>query len=74
MRQTLTTFGGELVHEISDPAVIAMFRLAIAEAVYAPEIAQALSDIGASRDALREMMQRAISAGLATGEPDEMAR
>ena len=63
------------MHEISDPAVIAMFRLAIAEAVYGLEIARALSDIGigASRDALREMMQRAISAGLATGEPDEMA-
>ena len=75
LRQTLVAFGGNLMREISEPAVLAMFRLAIAEALRAPEIAQALSDIGiaASRDALRGIMRGACSAGLAGGEPDEMA-
>ena len=46
LRQTLVAFGGNLLREISEPAVLAMFRLAIAEALRSPEIAQALSDIG----------------------------
>jgi AcrR family transcriptional regulator len=75
LRQTLAVFGAQLLREVSDPAVVAMFRLAIAEAVRAPDIAQALNDIGiaASRDALREIMRRARSAGLIGGEPVEMA-
>jgi hypothetical protein len=55
--------------------VIAVFRLAIAEAVRAPEVAQALNSLGVepSRAALRELMNRARSAGLLSGEPAEMA-
>jgi hypothetical protein len=33
LAQVLTTFGARLVREVSDPAVVAVFRLAIAEAV-----------------------------------------
>jgi len=75
LRQTLAAFGARLLREVSDPAVVAMFRLAIAEAARTPDIAQALNDIAmaTSRGALREIMRRACSAGLASGEPAEMA-
>jgi transcriptional repressor AefR-like protein len=75
LARVLTTFGTKLLHEISDPAVIAVFRLAIAEAVRAPEVAHALNTLGIepSRAALRQVMDRARSAGLLGGEPTEMA-
>src|SRR5215472_18303683 len=43
---TLTGFATNLVREVTDPAVIAAFRLAIAEATRSPEIAQALDVTG----------------------------
>ncbi|HTC99655.1 MAG TPA: TetR/AcrR family transcriptional regulator [Bradyrhizobium sp.] len=75
LRTTLAAFGARLVGEVSEPAVVAMFRLAIAEASRTPDIAQSLNDIAiaASRDSLREIMRRAESAGLLGGEPAEMA-
>jgi AcrR family transcriptional regulator len=75
LAQALTTFGANLLKEISDPTVIAMFRLAIAEAVRAPDVANALNDIGvaASRTALRDLISRACAAGLLGGEPAQMA-
>jgi AcrR family transcriptional regulator len=75
LRKTVTAFGARLVREVSEPAVVSMFRLAIAEATRTPDIAQSLNDIAiaASRDALREIMRRARSAGLLSGEPAEMA-
>jgi AcrR family transcriptional regulator len=75
LRKTLAGFGARLVREVSEPAVVAMFRLAIAEAVRTPDIAQSLNDIAiaASRDALQGIMRRARSAGLLSGEPAEMA-
>jgi AcrR family transcriptional regulator len=53
----------------------AVFRLAIAEAVRAPEVAEALNSLGieTSRAALRELMTRARSAGLVSGDPSGMA-
>ncbi|WP_024517914.1 TetR/AcrR family transcriptional regulator [Bradyrhizobium sp. Tv2a-2] len=71
----LTAFGSNLLREISDPTVIAVFRLAITEAVRAPDVARALSDIGiaASRTALRELMTHARATALLDGEPIEMA-
>jgi AcrR family transcriptional regulator len=73
--QTLTSLGARLLGEISDPTVIGVFRLAIAEAVRAPEVARALDSIGreTSRAALRGIMDQARSAGLLDGEPSEMA-
>jgi AcrR family transcriptional regulator len=73
--QVLVSFGAKLVREVSDPTVIAVFRLAIAEAVQAPEVARALNSIGreASRAALREIMARAQASRLLTGRPAELA-
>jgi hypothetical protein len=75
LEQVLTSFGTHLLREISDPTVIAVFRLAIDEAVLAPEVARALNSIGreASRAALRKIMAEAQSAGLLTGRPAELA-
>src|SRR3954464_5314974 len=46
LAQVLTSFGTKLVREISNPTVIAVFRLAIAESVQAPELAATLNSIG----------------------------
>ena len=75
LARTLTAFGSNLLREISDPTVVAVFRLAIAEAIRSPEVAGALNDAGiaASRTALRELMVSARTAGLLDGEPAEMA-
>jgi AcrR family transcriptional regulator len=76
LEQVLATFGTKLVWEISDPTVIAVFRLAIAEVVHAPEVARALDSIGreASRAALRKVMTQAQAARLLTGRPVELAQ
>jgi len=75
LARVLASFGGQLVREITDPTVIAVFRLAIAEAIHAPEMAQALDSIGreASRAALRQIMAGAQASGLLTGRPAELA-
>ncbi len=75
LEQVLVSFGTKLVREVSDPTVIAVFRLAIAEAVQAPEVARALNSIGreASRAALLKIMARAQESGLLTGGPRELA-
>jgi len=76
LAQVLASFGTKLVREISDPAVIAVFRLAIAEAVQAPEVARSLDSIGreTSRAALRKIMAQAQESGLLTGRPAELAQ
>jgi len=75
LEQVLASFGAKLVREISDPAVIAVFRLAIAEVVQAPEVARALNSIGreASRAALRKIMAQAQASGLFKGRPAKLA-
>ena len=75
LEQVLAAFGTKLVREISDPTVIAVFRLAIAEVVQAPEVARTLNSIGreASRAALRRIMALAQASGLLTGRPAELA-
>src|SRR5579863_496571 len=40
LERVLASFGTKLVREVTDPTVIAVFRLAIAEAVQAPEVAR----------------------------------
>jgi AcrR family transcriptional regulator len=76
LAQVLASFGTKLVREISDPTVIAVFRLAIAEAVQSPEVARALNSIGreASRAALRKIMAQAQESRLLTGRPAELAQ
>src|SRR5262249_43447551 len=73
--RVLASFGTQLVREISDPTVSAVFRLAIAEAVNAPEVARALDSFGreTGRGALRQIMARAQAAGLLTGGPAGLA-
>lgn len=75
LEHVLVSFGTQLLREVTDPTVITVFRLAIAEAVRAPEVAQALDSIGreASRAALRQIMTQAQVAGLLDGRPAELA-
>jgi AcrR family transcriptional regulator len=75
LEQVLASFGAKLVREVSDPTVIAVFRLAIGEAVQAPEVARALNSIGreASRAALRKIMAGAQTSRLLAGRPAELA-
>ena len=76
LAQVLATFGTRLVHEASDPTVIAVFRLAISEVIQAPEVARALDSIARerSRAALRKIMAQAQASGLLTGRPAELAK
>lgn len=71
----LAAFGQRILREVSDPAVVGVFRLAIAEAERAPEIAQALDSIGraAARKALTAVLETAQARGLLDGDPAEMA-
>ena len=75
LARVLTSLGTQLVREITDPTVVAVFRLAIAEAVHAPEVAQALDSIGreTSRAAVRQIMAQAQVAGQLNGRPAELA-
>jgi AcrR family transcriptional regulator len=75
LAQVLTVFGAQLVREVTDPTVVAVFRLAIAEAGRAPEVAHTLDSLGreTSRAALRQIMTQAREAGLIDGRPPELA-
>lgn len=75
LARVLVSFGTQLLREVTDPAVIAVFRLAIADAIRAPEVARALDSTGreASRAALREIMGKAQEFGLLDGQPAELA-
>lgn len=75
LSQILTAFGTRILREITDPAVVAVFRLAIAEAVHSPEVAQTLDSLGRAtiRAALRQIMARALSSGLLEGRPADLA-
>ncbi|SRR5579872_4109695 len=75
LEHVLASFGTKLVREVSDPTVIGIFRLAIAEAVHAPEVARALNSIGREtrRSALCKIMARAEASGLLRGRPAELA-
>jgi hypothetical protein len=74
LAQVLTAFGIQTVREVSDPDVVAVFRLAIAEAVHAPEVARTLDSVGreASRAALRHIMSESRAAGLIAGRPADL--
>jgi AcrR family transcriptional regulator len=74
LARVLTAFGTRLLHEVSDPAVIAVFRLAIAEAARAPEVARTLDSVAreAVRNALLQILTGAGSSGIINGQPAEM--
>jgi AcrR family transcriptional regulator len=71
---TLTTFGATVLREVSHPTVMAMFRLAIAEADHSPEVAETLNDSRAiNRGALADMLAEAQKLGiLGDGDPQQM--
>jgi hypothetical protein len=76
LEASLVKFGSVLMQEVTDPDVISVYRLSIAEAERSPEVAQALDSYGrqASCNALREILQGARSAGLLIrADPDRMA-
>lgn len=76
LASTLTAFATNWVREVSHPAVIATFRLAIAEAARSPEIAEALDSAGrdAIRGVLAQLFSTAQSAGLiGAGAPTQQA-
>ena len=75
LAQVLVSYGTQLLREVTEPTVITVFRLAIADAVRAPEVARALDSIGreASRTALLQIMIQAQSLGLLTGRPADLA-
>lgn len=74
LADVLSAFGERLLCEVSDPVVLGVFRLAIAEAERAPEIARALDSIGraAARKELVTILERAQSRGLLGGDTAEM--
>ena len=75
LEHTLVAFGTQLLRETTDTTVVSVFRLAIAEAVHAPEVAQALDRFGlrTSRAALTTLLAEAGSRGLLEGRPQELA-
>jgi len=74
LAHTLVAFGTQLLRETTNTTVIAVYRLAIAEAERAPEIAAALDTVGrqSGLDALAGLMSDARSRGLLGGHPAEM--
>ncbi|GAA5076804.1 AcrR family transcriptional regulator [Thermocatellispora tengchongensis] len=75
LERALVAFGTQLLSETTNPTVIAVFRLAIAEAVRAPEVARTLDSFGrqTGRAALTSIMDKAKAHGLLNGSPPEMA-
>lgn len=71
---TLTTFGATVVREVCEPAVMAVYRLAIAESQRSPDVAEILNTSrSANRNALAGVLAQAQAAGiLAEGDPREM--
>ena len=75
LARTLAACGTRLLIEVSHPTVVATFRLAVAEAKRAPEVARALDVQGrqVNRAPLKEILVAASSSGLLRGDPAEMA-
>ena len=75
LERALVIVGTHILMEVTEPNVVAAFRLAIAEALHAPEVAQTVDSLGREtiRAALRRMMAGAQAAGLLEGNPAELA-
>jgi AcrR family transcriptional regulator len=75
LERVLVAVGTRLLRETTDPTVVAVFRLAIAEAVRAPEVARTLDSLGhqTTRAALTGIMVQARTHGLLAGDPPELA-
>jgi AcrR family transcriptional regulator len=70
----LVTFGTTVIREVSQPAVMAMFRLAIAEAERAPEVAETLHKTRmANRNAVANLFTQCQASGIVSpGDPTQM--
>jgi AcrR family transcriptional regulator len=76
LARILLIFGAILLREVCHPSVLAVFRLAVAEATRSPEVAQVLDAEGrqSNRAALSNMLAQAQAAGLLeSGDPTDMA-
>ena len=62
----LTQFGAILLREVTNRDVVAVYRLAISEAIRSPEVARTLEQAGqnAGRAALKAILRQAQSSGL----------
>jgi AcrR family transcriptional regulator len=72
----LTSFGATFLREITQPAVVAVYRLAAQEAERSPDVARMLDSAGreTNRNALIDLFRTAQASGLlAGGEPAQMA-
>ena len=71
---TLAAFGATVVREVCQPAVMAVYRLAISEAQRSPDVAEILNTSrSANRDALAGVLAEAQATGiLAEGDPQDM--
>ena len=76
LEAALRIYAAHLLRELTDPTVIAMFRLAIAEAERAPEVARTLDTVGreTTRAGLRSFLGEAAARGLLSGQPAEMTQ
>jgi AcrR family transcriptional regulator len=74
LEHVLAAVGAQLLRETTNDTVVAVFRLAIAEAVHAPEVAAALDTHGrqTGRATLTAIMTQAASHGLVDGPPGEL--
>jgi AcrR family transcriptional regulator len=72
---TLRQVGVAFLEQLYDPAVVSVFRLAIASAEDSPGLARVLDRNGfqPNQRALSEMMAAAVRAGLLTGQPAPLA-
>jgi len=76
LRATLVAFGTAVLREASDPAVVGVFRLAIAEATRAPQVGRLLESAGRApnRAALAALLAQAQALGLiASGAARDLA-
>jgi AcrR family transcriptional regulator len=71
---TLATFAATVIREVTQPAVMAMFRLAISEAERSPDVAEILSNSrSVNRNTLGGVLAQAQAVGiLGEGDPPEM--
>jgi len=77
LKSALEEFGTSYVLELSQPKVVAVFRLAVLEAQKSPQVVRALNTLGkeASIKALSEFLRQAQrSRLLASGDAETMAR
>ena len=71
---TLTTLGQTVIREVCDPAVTAIYRLAVAEAERSPEAAETLNaSRSVNRGAVADLLAKAQAHGiLGLGDPQQM--